>query len=112
MALMLFPLAAVSDQLPAPLERSLFPGTSVIYYANQTLTFTTDVPLQVIPLPLDETRIQLKFKTRGGAQGGSAPAATAVEIFWEDWESEIYSGSAPLTWWQGILCTESGFTEK
>jgi hypothetical protein len=110
-ALVLFPLAAVSDQLPAPLERTLFPGVSVIYYANQTFRFTTDVPLQVILLPLDETRIQLKFKARGGFQGESV-AATTVEIFWDNWENEIYSGSAPISWWMGILLTESGFTEK
>ena len=111
-ALILFPLAAVSDQLPAPLERNIFPGVSVIDYAGQTFTFTTDVPLQVILLPLDQTRIQLKFKFRGGMPSGSAPVAANVEIFWENWDNEIYSGTAPSSWWIGILLTESGFTEK
>lgn len=110
--LMLFPLAAVSDQLPAPLERNLFPGVSVIEYAGQTFTFTTDVPLQVIFLPLDQTRIQLKFKSRAVTTSGLAPASTDVQIYWDNWDNEIYAGTAPANWWIGVLLTESGFTEK
>ena len=113
-ALMLLPLAATSDQLPAPLEKTLMPGVTVIDYADQHLRFTTAVPLQLRLLPLDATHIQLQFRARGIQQpgGGSAPSSQTVEIFWEDWNNDIYSGSAPEGWWSGILATESGFTEK
>jgi hypothetical protein len=112
--LVFLPLAAVSDQLPAPLEKNLLPGVTVIQYADQTLRFTTSVPLQVSFLALDEDRIQLRFRARGGQYGGdgSAPSSSDLQIFWEDWDNDIYCGVVPPDWWTEVLLTESGFTEK
>ena len=112
--LMLLPLTAASDQLPVPLEKKIMPGVAVIDYMGQSLRFTTDVTLLVKLLPLDATHISLQFRTSGSQPpgGGSAPSAPNIDIFWEDWSNDIYTGSAPTGWWTGILATESGFTEK
>jgi hypothetical protein len=110
--LMLIPLTAVSEQLPLPLDKNLRPGVTVIDYMGQSLRFTTDVPLQVRLMPLDETRIKLQFRTPSGHDGSASGATLNLVIFWDNWGSDIYSGSPPADWETEILLTESGFTEK
>lgn len=109
--LMLLPLTATADQLPTPIEKNLRVGVTVVDYMGQSLRFTTDVPLQIRLIALDESRIKLQFRTPGGG-GGEGSAVTDLNIFWENWDNEIYSGSAPEEWETEILLTESGFTEK
>jgi hypothetical protein len=112
--LMLLPLTVMSDQLPAPLEKNLRPGVTVVVYLGQSLRFTTDVPVQISMIALDENRIRLQFRIRGGeqGQGGQGHAATSLVIYWENWDNGIYTGSAPPDWQTEVLLTESGFTEK
>jgi hypothetical protein len=111
LAVLLVPLASMSDQLPAPLIKTVYPPQETIYYAGQTLKFTTPVPLKVSLIALEPGRVQLKFKAAPGG-GGSAPAST-LQIDWENWGREIFNGDPPKTEpWDGILLTESGFTEK
>lgn len=114
-ALLMVPSASMSDRLPAPYQTVVPPGQTQIDYAGQILKFTTDVPLKVSFLPLEPGKIKLTFKAlpqRDG--GGNVPASgwDNVEIFWENWNNEIYDGPPPEDPWQGILLTESGFTEK
>ena len=112
LAVLLVPLASMSDQLYAPMTKTVFPPQETINYGGQTLKFSTDVPLKISLEVVAPGKIRLKFKAHPGT-GGNAPAATTVNIFWEDWSNEIYNGSAPVTEpWDGILLTESGFTEK
>jgi hypothetical protein len=114
LAVLLVPLATMSDQLPAPLIKTVFPPQETIYYADQTLKFTTTVPLKVDLIALGPGKVRLKFKAaeiRGGAS--AAPSAMTLQIYWENWDNEIYNGYPPTTEpWDGILNTESGFTEK
>lgn len=116
MAALLVPIMAVSDQLPARVVKTLFPGVTTIEYAGQSLRFETQVPLRVGLSPVSMTEIRLRFSstrsTAGGAQG--VQGEDNVQAIWVDWNSELYSGPAPPTWaeWDGILNTESGFTEK
>ncbi len=112
LAVLLVPLASMSDQLSAPMTTTVFPPQETINFAGQSLRFTTDVPLKVSLEIVAPGKIRLKFKAVPTA-GGNAPAATTVNIFWENWSNDIYDGSAPTTEpWDGILLTESGFTEK
>ena len=106
---LLVPLAAVSDQLPVPLQKTVLPPQTTIEYAGQTLRFTTDIPLKLTLTPLGTDRIEIKIVPHPSYGGGNSPAGTTVQIFWENWNDEIYDGPAP---WGVILLTESGFTEK
>ena len=106
---LLVPLATMSDQLPAPLQKTVLPGQATIEYAGQTLRFTTDVPLKVNLTPLGADRIEIKIVAHPSYGGGNAPANTTVQIFWANWNDEIYDGPPPLG---AIILTESGLTEK
>jgi len=113
LALLLVPFASMSDQLAAPLIKTVFPPQETINYAGQSLRFSTDVPLKVQLSVVEPGKVRLVFKAHPGQTGGDAPAATTVQIFWEDWNNEVYDGPAPMDEaWDGILLTESGFTEK
>jgi len=114
--LVLLPLAASADQIEyhRPAEHSLQPGTHTIAYGGELLRFTTSVTLSVRfenPAP---NRIKLIVRTRGTGGSGYGPEGTNLEIHWEDWDVTVYDGEAPPTssGWEGILHTESGFTEK
>jgi hypothetical protein len=115
LVLLVAPSTSMSDRMPAPIVQVVEPGQSTILYAGQSLRFTTDVPLKLSLTPLEPGRIHMKVKAiipRGG--GGNAPASGSeiVEIFWLNWDNEIYDGPPPENPWEGILLTESGFTEK
>jgi hypothetical protein len=101
--------------MPAPLEKTIFPGQSTILYAGQTLKFTTDVPLKLSLVPMGPDKILMKFKAHPGytGDGSAAPLSTNVFVFWDNWNNEIYNGPPPMgEAWEGLLNTESGFTEK
>ena len=113
LALLAIPFAAVPQQLPAPVEESVAPGVSTIYYAGQTLRFTTDVPLKVFLSAVAPDRIFLKFRAPASYVPGGSSTSAVVEVYWENWSNEIYEGPPPTTPpWEGILLTEGGFTEK
>jgi len=113
LALLLMPLAILADQLPLPLEKKVPAGVTSVTYMNQTLRFTTAVPLVVKFEALSANQIRLTVRTynssSGGAQGSSS---STTSIYWEDWNNDVYDGPPPTGTWEGILYTESGFTEK
>lgn len=115
LAIVLMPLALLADQLPAPLEKKINPGVTTIEYAGQTLRFTTPVSLIINLDPISTTQIRLSVRTYGTTSGPQgAAAATDVNIYWEDFDNDVYNGPPPPTSspWEGILYTESGYTEK
>lgn len=113
--LLLAPSASMSDKLPAPYQTIIAPGQTTIDYFGQQLRFTTDVPLKLNLVPLEPGRLFMKFNPLpAGGGGGNAPAAGGdhVEIYWQNWDNELYDGPAPENPWENVLLTESGFTEK
>ncbi len=108
---MLAPFAAMSGELAAPLETGVPAGQTTLHYAGQALKFTTDVALKISLSAPEPGKVKLVVKARGVPAGGSS-SNTKVEIFWENWNNEIYAGPPPADAWSGILLTESGFTEK
>jgi hypothetical protein len=118
LAAVLTPLTVLADGLPAPLEKKIQPGVTTVTYAGQDLRFTTDVPLFIRCFMLDETRLFLAVRAYGvpSLPGGVPPASSPqneFQIYWENWSSEVHSGPPPVGEdWEGILNTESGFTEK
>ena len=112
LALVLVPLATKSGDLAEPLKVVVNPPQQTIYYAGQTLKFTTDVPLKIALMDMGSARILLKMQSEAGAAGGMSPASTDVIVHWQNWDSDIYDGAAPDDPWSIYLLTESGFTEK
>ncbi|MGD8412714.1 MAG: hypothetical protein PVF33_00690 [Candidatus Latescibacterota bacterium] len=112
LAVVLAPLASLSGDLAEPLKKVVNPPQETIYYAGQTLKFTTDVPLKVTLMDMGTGKVLLKIRSEGVAPAGDAPASNNVIVHWEDWNSEIYNGAAPDDPWSVYLLTESGFTEK
>jgi hypothetical protein len=107
---------AFADELPAPLEKDIFPGVSHVNYAGQNFTFNTPVPLHVSFVTKGFTIIELKFKVypSAGSRGGASQASPddQIAIYWNEWSVNVYAGPPPLEEWEGLLHTESGFTEK
>jgi hypothetical protein len=114
LAAVLVPLMVVADQLPRPLEKKLTPGVTTVSYAGQDLRFTTPVPLIVKFDALSTTQIRLTVRAYGSVSGGGAEGAAGadVNIFWENWSNDVYTGPPPTEAWDAVLDTESGFTEK
>ncbi len=108
------PATVLSDQLPAKLEQSVFPGVTEITYAGENFVFDTTVSIHVTFTALGPTRIELKFKVLAQRSvGGNIPAQeNQIQIDWLNWDTELYSGSPPTDPWGVILDTESGYTEK
>jgi hypothetical protein len=113
LAILLMPLAILADQLPLPLEKKVPAGVTTVDYMGQTLKFTTAVPLVVKFEALSDYQIRLTVRTYSGTSGGAqGSSAGSMNIFWEDWSNDVYDGPPPSEPWEGILNTESGFTEK
>lgn len=114
LAVVLLPLTALADALPAPLEKKLSPGVHTVSYAGQNLRFDSPVSLVVRFEPVSTSQIRLTVRVYGapsGAQGSSS--SSEVTIYWENFESELYNGPPPVSSdWSEVLNTESGFTEK
>lgn len=114
LAVLLAPLALLADQLPAPLEKKITPGVTTIAYAGQNLRFTTDVALVIRFDAMSATQIKLTVKAYGSTSPSAASGTTDLNIYWENFNTDIYTGPAPPSSqpWEGVLNSESGFTEK
>jgi hypothetical protein len=108
------PSLLAAQALQAPVDRSVFPGVTTIQYANQTLVFTTAVPLRVKLQVLASGIVELRFKaqqTRSTTGGNQSSAGGQTVIFWEQAGEDIFNGSASGDW-TDIPLTEGGWTEK
>ena len=114
LALFLAPQMIQADQLPLPLDKKLPAGVTTVNYAGQSLRFTTPVPLIISLSPISETRIRLTVRSYGGGGASQGAVAANVTIYWENYNSDVYTGPAPPSSqpWEGTLNSESGFTEK
>lgn len=113
-ALLLTPLSVLADQIPMPLQKKIAPGVTTVNYAGQNLRFTTPIGLVVKFDPITETRIRLTVRAYGSASATQGGQVAVISIYWENWGSDVYTGSAPTASnpWEGVLNSESGFTEK
>ncbi|UCG50654.1 MAG: hypothetical protein JSW58_10630 [Candidatus Latescibacterota bacterium] len=106
------PGALMAQQLPLPMQKAIPQGITTVEYAQQTLVFTTSVPLIANFQFISENEIEVRVRTRSsGQQGGNAPG-NILRIWWEEGDEFIYDGEPPEEEWSGILLTEGGFTEK
>jgi hypothetical protein len=113
LATILVPLTLFADQLPIPLDKKLSPGVTDVTYAGQTLRFSTPVPLVIRFEPQTITQIKLTVRAYGSPAGGAQGVSGGqLSIYWQNWDTDVYSGPPPSADWEGILNTESGFTEK
>lgn len=112
LATILLPLTVLAGQLPAPMEKKLTPGIHDITYAGQTLRFDSPVALVIKFDALSTSRIKLTVRTYGTPSPAQGTSGGILSIFWENWGSDVYSGPPPSADWEGVLDTESGFTEK
>jgi hypothetical protein len=117
MLLAAFSIPLFADELPLPLEKDILPGVTYVTYAGQNFRFETTVVIHVSLIPRDFNLIELRFKSARSTSNPSIPAMgvspnAQISINWENWNSVVYSGSPPPNEWQGLLHTESGFTEK
>lgn len=112
LAVLLVPAQTMSDELAMPLSKKVLPPGETIRYAGQTLKFDTAVALRVRLLDLGPTKLKLSFWAIGAAPPGNAPGSIDCVVTWVNWSNELYAGSAPISAWETILLTESGFTEK
>ena len=113
-AFLTVPSLAVSDQLAVPLERGIQPGVTTVQYANQTLVFTTAVPLKIKLSVASDGHVELTFKkaaTRDVGQGMAGASTGQTIIFWEQASQDIFEGFAPDSW-TDIPLGEGGWTEK
>lgn len=108
------PATVLSDQLPAQLNQSIFPGITEVTYAGENFVFNTSVAIHVSFTAMGPTRIELTFKVLGqrGGEGNVPQQEDQIQIDWLDWDTELFSGSPPTDPWGIILDTESGYTEK
>lgn len=115
--LVLIAVTALAKDVPAPLTKKIPPGITTIEYAGQQVRFSSEQGLIVQFKSLDAIRIQLTVRPYGppavSGQGGGeySTTGTSVDIYWENFGSEIYNGSLTEPY-EGILNSESGFTEK
>ena len=111
----LMPTAALSDQLPDRMEKTLYPGRTDVSYAGQNFVFDTTVIIHVTFIPLELNKIELTVKvrpTRSEPGGGQTQSEEMLSIDWLNWNDLLYSGTPPTSPWGIILDTESGYTEK
>lgn len=113
---MLIPAVLVADQLPVPMEKSVFPGVTTIQYAGQTLVFTTSSMLKVTFRANTANEIEVSVKT--ATARSTNPYSTTGEVTdqlvinWKNFNEDIYNGQPPSQPWTGVLNTEGGWTEK
>lgn len=113
-AFLVVPALPSAQQLAKPIDRSVFPGVTTLQYANQTLVFTTPVPLRVKLEVLPSGVIQLRFRAQTSLRSGlSSTSSTSGQtiIFWQEAAEELYNGTPPQDW-TDVPFGEGGWTEK
>jgi hypothetical protein len=113
-AFLTVPSLAASEELAVPIERGIYPGVTTIQYADQTLVFTTAVPLKIKLRVASAGHVELSFKkadSRDQGRGMAGAATGQTIIFWEQAAEDVYSGFAPDSWYD-IPLGEGGWTEK
>jgi hypothetical protein len=112
---LLVPSVGLGDQLPLPLEKKITSGTTTISYMGQSLRFTSPVALLVRCDPETTTRFKLTVSIYPGSPQvpGSTPTSDNLNIFWSNYETEVYNGGLPqFEPWTGWLNTEGGFVDR
>jgi hypothetical protein len=105
--------AVAEDAMLAPKDLVLSPGVTEVHYGGQTFRFETPQPLYLHLEPAGTNRIRVRFECHEcGQAGGAASAGVEMQFYWENFDEIVYSGPPPKDGWEGILNTESGFTEK
>ncbi|MEE9270393.1 MAG: hypothetical protein V3V49_09035 [Candidatus Krumholzibacteria bacterium] len=115
--LLVAPSLLVAGKLAFPVEKTVLPGVTTVRYAGKTLTFTTEVAIQIKFSMPAQGEVDVKFRlhpnwTAWPPPPGAAPAAEELTIYWDDLGTDIYGGVAPTPDWGDILLTEGGWTEK
>ena len=113
-AFLTVPSLVVSQELAVPIERGIYPGVTTIQYANQTLVFTTAVPLKIKLRVASAGHVELSFKraaSRDQGRGMAGAATGQTVIYWEQVAEDIFSGFAQDSWID-LPLGEGGWTEK
>jgi hypothetical protein len=119
----MLPCVLYGGQPSAQVHKDILPGVTYESFAGQHFRFETTVPIRVSFKSKSPTHIILKFKMLHSSEYNSEKTGKVrgqrlysegdyIIIAWEDWASDIYNGAPPSGIWEGILDTESGFTEK
>ena len=90
------------------------PGVTTVQYANQTLVFTTAVPLKIKLRVTSAGHVELSFKkaaSRNQNESMSGASTGQTVIFWEQAAQDVFEGFAPDSW-TDIPLGEGGWTEK
>lgn len=114
LAVILAPVALFGDQLPQPIEKKIPPGVTTISYGGQSLRFTAPITIVIKLEPVTLTQIKLSVWAYGSGSGAQTAQGPNLDIYWINFSNTIYSGPTPpdSAPWQGLLDTESGYTEK
>jgi hypothetical protein len=102
----------MAQQLPMPLQKTIYPGITTVEYASQTLVFTTSVTLLAKFQFVSANEIEVSIRTHTGGRAAANAPGSMLRIYWQDEDLDIYDGEPPDDEWTGILLTEGGFTEK
>jgi hypothetical protein len=116
MSLLAMPVTLLGEQLPAPAEKSIYPGITTIQYAGQTFVFTSSTSLRVnfhmVTLTTFEITVRTTASRGTGGPQGSSPATDQLVINWKNFNADIYDDEPPSAPWTGLVDTEGGWTEK
>jgi hypothetical protein len=102
----------MAQQLPMPLQKTIYPGVTTVEYAGETLVFTTSVPLLAKFQFISANEIEVSVRTHSSGRAVTNAPGNLLRIYWQDEDRIIYEGEPPEEEWTGILLTEGGFTEK
>lgn len=112
MALLVFPAAPASGQLARNVDKAIYPGTTTIQYAGQTLVFSTSAYLKVSLKMLTLTQIEMTVRTLDYNMPQELYGTSSLTIEWVNFNETVYSDNPPAVPWTGVLDTEAGWTEK
>lgn len=109
---LMFPGFLTAQQLPMPMQKIIYPGATTVEYADETLEFTTSVPLDAKFQFISTNEIEITVRTHTSGRAGSYAPGSMLRIYWQEEDLWLYDGEPPEDEWIGILETEGGFTEK